>query len=451
MAYDDPRFRAESAYRDESEPGQRGGDQAMAGYGSAGYDPGPGEEDGYGAEGYESSTSSGTRSPVTPTQLSNVFDDPHHGEPGRDRVAVHLLWEIVLLLFSTTLFFLLRESAPAALRGTALKEMLLFATVIGLMTVGAGLTLRAAVPNLALGTVGYACATFFAQNSHRGMTTTALMTLAVALAAGAALAAVVVGFQVPSWAASLGLTLAVIVWLQDRHDVNVVNGAYQPNRHAMYWFAGFAGVAVLGGLLGLIRPVRRLVGRYRPIGDPADRRGGAAAAVVVVVLVASTVLAGAAGILLALSSRRIPAGDPAGGLGFTGLALGAALLGGTSAFGRRGGVFGTVFAVVLLVALMRYADAQRWNLSSLAVGAAAIAAGLVVTRLVEAFGRPRIDPVAEGYPDEEVDQAEWTSTTAPANGGEGWSSGSTSGGWTAQLPARTTGDGWGGGDRWNRR
>src|SRR5258706_4176859 len=32
------------------------------------------------------------------TNLDNVFDDPADGEPGRDRMLVHGLWELILVL-----------------------------------------------------------------------------------------------------------------------------------------------------------------------------------------------------------------------------------------------------------------------------------------------------------------------------------------------------------------
>ena len=35
---------------------------------------------------------------VTAAELDGVFDDPIHGEPGRDRFAVHVVWEFVLLV-----------------------------------------------------------------------------------------------------------------------------------------------------------------------------------------------------------------------------------------------------------------------------------------------------------------------------------------------------------------
>ena len=197
-------------------------------------------------------------------------------------------------------------------------------------------------------------------------------------------------------------------------------------------------LAVVGGLLGLVKPVRRAVGRFRPVGDPAWRRGAGAAAVASLALIGSSLLASVAGILIALDVRTV--GPDENGLSLTGLALGAALLGGTSAFGRRGGLFGTVLAVALVVLLIRYADVEHWDLSRLAIAACAIAAGLIVTRLVETFGRPR------AVIDEQQD-AEWSGT---GDADSGWSS-SRTGGWTSQLPARTTDEGWGSEERWGSR
>jgi hypothetical protein len=83
------------------------------------------------------------------------------------------------------------------------------------------------------------------------------------------------------------------------------------------------------------------------------------------------------------------------------LAVGAALLGGTSAFGRRGGVFGTVLAAILLTVAIGYTKAigHPWN--TFALGAVAIGLGLAVTRVVERFGRPDSDA-------EEDDDEEWS-------------------------------------------
>ena len=155
-------------------------------------------------------------------------------------------------------------------------------------------------------------------------------------------------------------------------------------------------VSVVGGLVGLLPSVRRAVGRFRPVADPAHRRGMVAAAIIASARPSrSTVLAGARRACSASSSAS--RAGPSDGLELTALALGAALLGGTSAFGRRGGIFGTVFAVG---AADRRHGLRGRDRPDLAGGrrfaAVAIGVGLVVTRLVERFGRPVVgEPTAE--------------------------------------------------------
>lgn len=162
-------------------------------------------------------------------------------------------------------------------------------------------------------------------------------------------------------------------------------------------------------------------------------------------LIGSTVLASIAGVLLALGTRPLPTGE--NGLALSGLALGAALLGGTSVYGRRGGIFGTVLAVALLVLLCSYGEARDWSLSLLAIGAAAVVAGLVVTRLIETFG------VSNSDDEDEASRSlgGWRSAGSSGEPADSWSSDSRSGGWTTQLSARTADDGWGDDDRWGAR
>jgi ribose/xylose/arabinose/galactoside ABC-type transport system permease subunit len=381
-------------------------------------------------------------------QLGAVFDDPQVGEPGRDRMAVHAIWEVVLLLGAGALTFLLHDAEPAALRGTQLKDLLLLGAEIGLIAVGVALSLRAGAVNLAAGPIAYAGALYYADNV-RGTTASVLattgITIAVAAGVGAVIAVLVAGFHVPSWAASLAAGFLLLVWIDQHRAEKVPGSAYDPRHQALYWFIGFAVLSLIGGLLGLVRSVRRNVGRFRPVSDPADRRGGAGGLMSAVALVGSSAMAGGAGVLLALDERSVAPNQTA--LALTALALGAALLGGTSAFGRRGGILGTALAVTVIVLLTRYSVAKGWNVALLAVGAFAVLAGLVVTRLVETFGRPR--PMIE-EPEEE--QPQWSPPGAPPpdmNDSGSWSGART--GWTSQLPARTTDEGWGAEERWGTR
>ncbi|MEU2665909.1 ABC transporter permease [Micromonospora sp. NPDC007220] len=328
--------------------------------------------------------------------LENVFDDPAHGEPGRDRFAVHVVWELLLLAASVVLAYLLWREDPAALRGDGLRSLLLDAVVLGLLALAAGLTLRTAAVNLAVGPVAVAAALHVAEQGDRGVSAAAGPALLVAALGGIALALVVVVLHVPGWAASLAAAAGVVVYIQQRSASVLPQGDYDPERGALHLFVGFAAVAVLGGLFGSVRAVRRVVGRFRPVVDPARRRGAVAAVVTSGALVGSTVLAALAGMLTASRDAAPVAPDP--GLDWTVLAVGLALLAGTSAYGRRGGVFGTLLAVCLVTVFSAYAQARGWTVSRWAVGAAALGVGLLATRLVEAYGRPATGAAAEPVP-----------------------------------------------------
>jgi ribose/xylose/arabinose/galactoside ABC-type transport system permease subunit len=99
----------------------------------------------------------------------------------------------------------------------------------------------------------------------------------------------------------------------------------------------------------------------------------------------SSALAGLAGVLLA---RRLMAAIPPIGSELLPMALGAALLGGVSIFGRRGGIAGVVLAVGVLSLIrhwMALAGADAWTQTLLA--GVAIAVGLIVSRLIELAAR----------------------------------------------------------------
>ncbi|WP_232290144.1 ABC transporter permease [Micromonospora sp. ATCC 39149] len=335
----------------------------------------------------------GRHTPVEPSSgvpaavLESAFDDPAHGEPGRDRIAVHVAWELVLAAALAVLTWLLWQEEPAALRADGLRALLVNVVALGLLVLAAGMSLRTAAVNLAVGPVAVAAALHVAEQGDRGVEVALGHAVAVAAVGGLAVGLAVVALHVPGWAASLAGAAGVVVYIQRRSEPVLAQGGYDPRDTAFYLFAGFAAVAVLGGLFGAIRPVRRLVGRFRPVADPARRRGGVAATVVVFAFVFSTVLATLAGILLASN------GDgpvvPTEGLGWTTLAVGTALLGGTSAYGRRGAIFGTLLAASLVTVLYAWLDAGGWTVSRWAVGGAALGVGLVITRLVEAYGWPR--------------------------------------------------------------
>ncbi len=338
--------------------------------------------------------------------LEYVFDDPAEGEPGRDRMMVHGLWELLLALALAGTGYLLYRSNSSAFSGDQLRGLLLTATFVGLAASGAALTLRAGAANLAIGPVAVASALYFGEHAADGLAQPLLAVIGLTAAVGAVLAVAVVGLHVPGWAASLGAGLAVTIWSSRQQPVVLASG-YNPLPHAYWWFGVFCALSALAGVVGLIPSLRRAFGRFRPVADPAHRRGAVAALIAFGAITVSTVLAGVAGVLTVSVSRAAVVSD---GFDLTALALGAALLGGTSAFGRRGGIFGTVFAAALLVVASAYAQQTHRAWPPAAFAAVAIGLGLAVTRLVERFGRP-----TTGNPDGEADE-DWMPRSHSGNG-----------------------------------
>ncbi len=345
---------------------------------------------------------------------------------GRDRLGFHIGWEIVLLLAVAALAYLLYRLDHAALQRPALDGLLISGAVIGLLTMGAGLSLRAGVPNLAIGPIALLGALQYAEQGDKGLLHAALPAVIIAAAGGLAVALFVLGLHVPGWATSLAAAMGVVVFVQQRTHAEVVQGNFDPANYAFWLFGGFAVLAVLGGAFGTVTPIRNFVGRMRPVSDPADRRGGGAALPVVVALVLSSVFAVVAGMLMSAQSTQPIVPDT--GLQWTGIAFGTALLAGTSAFGRRGGVFGTLLAVAGMALFLDYQGRRNLDIALFAIGACAIGAGLVITRLVETYGRPL---GGEGVADDEDWNAAAT-TPAPANN---WSPEMPETSWSPGTPA----------------
>jgi hypothetical protein len=384
-----------------------------------------------------------TSNQVSPAMLDDVFDDLSDGTPGRDRMGVHWAWELLLLLGVGILFVLLWQADAAAVRGDALAGLLITAAGFGLLGMATGLSLRAAAPNLAIGPVAAAAAVYFADRGAEGVMAPTGLAVVAAAGLGAALAVLVVGLHVPGWAASLAAAAGVVVWLHQQPAEVPLSGNFDPTGRAFVILVAVAGAGILGGLLGALRPVRRALGRFRPVGDPAARRGPLAALVTSVALVLSMVFAVAAGVIIAAGQGGPVQGSAGTGwLEFTVVGLAVALVGGTSAFGRRGGVFGTSLAALLFVLFDRYQESQGWGIALLATGAAAVAGGLLITRLVERFGRPFSEDEDPWSDDQPAPQPE----TAAAPTSDAWSAADA---WTSALPAQPAPENpWR--DRWSR-
>ena len=259
----------------------------------------------------------------------------------------------------------------------------------------------------------------------------------------------VVGFHVPGWAGSLVGALVAIAWIEKKFQSPIeVAGDFNPNDQAYYLIGGVVLISIVGGLLCLIKPIRRGVGRFRSVGDPATRRGGLAATVTSVGLVGSSGLAALGGNSFRACCRCRQRAGAAPGTGFewTALAIGAALVGRGQRLRppRRGVRHAARKRCDHLADHLWPAKRLGHLLAVLAAGA--MATGLIVTRLVETFGRPlSLDDGPDDWSDVGIASTTSWSTHPTTTAADTWS------GLSAQptSPATTTTSPWGAEtDRW---
>ena len=319
----------------------------------------------------------------------------HRRPVARDRLWPHLVWEIVLAAGVVVAVFAVRHEDRQALSGAGLDNLLVLVAAGILLGSAFALSLRAAVPNLAVGAVavvaGVLTAWLQAEHGYE-LRIAVLITLGGAVALGLVTALVVVGFRLPAWAVGLGAALGLWAAAQSLSGGRLLTLDGVPNLRDWAWplAIGAAALSVLGGVLGLLPRARLTLGQYRPAGDAAAARGSRAGLTATAALVGSMLLAAGAGLIIAM---RVRTAVPDDGFTLLGTAAAAAFLGGTSAYGRRGGVFGTVLAAgfLQLAALwLGLVEAQPWTRPALLGGA--IVLGLLVGRVVEAAGSTEPPP-----------------------------------------------------------
>src|SRR4051794_8633788 len=137
-------------------------------------------------------------------------------DDGRDRLGIHLGWEVILLLAAAGIGFLLWKLDPAALQRPALDNLLVNGAALGLLTLGAGVTLRAGVPNLAPGPIALAASLQYAEQGDQGLLKAGIPALVFAVAGAIVIGLVIAVLHVPGWAATLAAGLGVVVFNQLR-------------------------------------------------------------------------------------------------------------------------------------------------------------------------------------------------------------------------------------------
>ena len=133
-------------------------------------------------------------------------EEPRRAADGRprDRIWVHVVWEVLLAAAVVGAVLAVRAEDAAALRGDSLRDLLVLLAAGVLLGSAFALSLRAAVPNLAAGAAAVAAGTLtgwlVAERGYE-LRTAALVALGAAAALGLALGLVVLGFRAPAWAA----------------------------------------------------------------------------------------------------------------------------------------------------------------------------------------------------------------------------------------------------------
>src|SRR5215212_7732405 len=175
----------------------------------------------------------------------------------RDRVWVHIVWEVLLAAAVVGAVLAVRAEDAAALRGDGLRDLLVLLSAGILLGSAFALSLRAAVPNLAVGAAAVTAGTltgWLVANHGYELRTAALVALGAAVALGLALAVLVTGFRAPAWAAGLAAALGLYAVLLSMSAGRPLLLAGAPDLRRWAWPLAGAAVAlsVAGGLLGLL-------------------------------------------------------------------------------------------------------------------------------------------------------------------------------------------------------
>lgn len=313
-------------------------------------------------------------------------------------LASHLVWEGILLLIVVVLAIVV-VAGPLSLSEPSVLWYPMAA--LGLLTAGFALSLRTATPNLAIGGLSGAAGLAYAKlvDNDWPAPVAAGCAVLIVVVVGAVMGLLVGLTSAPAWAVSLGMlavSQAVLFGVFEAVSVPIRDADGAIGKTGITVAAAIFVVVSIGGGVGwmALGPAgQALLSANREAVDPASWRPARLLGAMVG-LTGSALLAGVAGVVAAAyihvattidNGRLLPA-------------IGAALLGGVSVFGRRGGIAGTVLAVMVVsLAGMAVIDLHRWVQLSLPAGA--ILVGLIVSWALERIAGPVTAPsVSTGQP-----------------------------------------------------
>lgn len=384
----------------------------------------------------------GDGAPVDPF-AGQVLEVAEPAEPSRkrDRMAFQFIWEAILLLLALNALFLVYRRKDDLFGVDDLMESLsrhaLYLTPVLLAALAIGLSLRLGAVNLAVPALAFAVtvATPFETNVWIYMGYVA----GAAAVAGLLYVLLVAAFRIPPWFAGLAigvLVLAAVPVTSRLADPGTYTLDGPPN--GLYLFGGAAVLAIAGGFIGLAPGVRDGFSAVKRLADGEGERSGSTVFALLGGTILSMLLAAGAGYVTYMYALGPIEGDhhlnfgPYGhnptGVELQVIAFAIALLAGTSLWGRRGGVFGAVFATIAV-----WAGLILWNRAVLDAGegswqadySQAIFAGVLLVALFVSFaldrlGRPKdqVEPdngiyTQEMRPFEPTDNAEGTGLFEP--------------------------------------
>jgi ribose/xylose/arabinose/galactoside ABC-type transport system permease subunit len=270
----------------------------------------------------------------------------------RDRLAVHLVWEGILVVVAVVLAVVILAGYPSRAYTNVLDQ----AAYIGLIATGLALSLRTGTPNLAVGSIAAFTGGFTAYlmtDQQWSMGAAVVVALVVAVVIGVLVGVLVAALSVPAWAATLGAALTIEVILPNLRGGRSPFSGNLPilvrdlwDYSTGLWVGLFVVASVGGGVLWLLPKVRTALSASRQAGEPGRWGGLRPGLGAVVGIGGSSLLAGLGGIAQLI---RLKISQPTGTQSLTTMALAAVLLGGVSVFGRRAGVAGTALGVLVLV------------------------------------------------------------------------------------------------------
>ena len=280
---------------------------------------------------------------------------------GRRLVELMLRYNFIVIFFAVVI--IATCLSPNFLTFRNISNLFQQASVVGIVAVGMTFVILTANIDLSVGSV-VACGGMVA-SLLMASGIPPLVAVAAALAVGAAIGGVLGAISAYAAVPSFIVTLAGLVTVRGVTYL-MSNGVPIGGLPASFGQFGSMQVPLLPGihfpLLALlflaVVALAALVLRYTVFGEYVFATGGNAEAarlsglpvrmIVTIVFALSGMLASLSGVLLA---ARLRIGQPTAAQGLELDAIAAVVLGGTSLFGGRGGVVGTVFAVMLLQVL----------------------------------------------------------------------------------------------------